>query len=315
MHIITSPDPGPWLNWMKRPENARLNLSEARSKYNKEQMLFNEQQNAYIATQVFAQQQAALQADMAPNAGFVPNEINRVEFIQVPPLKALTANTGSIIVGFTHPTSVNISGGVPTLTVNNDQDGGGSVASFTYDYKKGSGTRSLVFEHIHGSFPNNNGGYAASDLETDEEYVSAITTQPTAATVIGTVNETMAWAQGTGGTGGTAVDVTIVVGDSQTVTSLIVTDNDGGVFSPGNTLTLAGSALGGSGNLVVTIRTQDLQGDRISIPTQTIALNGGVITTGGPSSGTQTQDAIRRQGLVPYTKLNAVPITTTVVAE
>lgn len=315
MHIITSPDPGPWLNWMKRPENARLNLSEARSKYNKEQMLFNEQQNAYIATQVFAQQQAALQADMAPNAGFVPNEINRVEFIQVPPLKALTANTGSIIVGFTHPTSVNISGGVPTLTVNNDQDGGGSVASFTYDYKKGSGTRSLVFEHIHGSFPNNNGGYAASDLETDEEYVSAITTQPTATTADTYVNETMVWAQGTGGTGGANITATIVVGDLQIVDSIIVTDNDGGVFSPGNTLTLAGSNLGGSGNLVVTIRTQDLQGDRISIPTQTIALNGGVITTGGPSSGTQTQDAIRRQGLVPYTKLNAVPITTTVVAE
>ena len=60
MHIIHSKDPGPWLSWMKRPENKDLPINEARIKFKHQQILFNEQQNSYIASQVFQQQQQAL---------------------------------------------------------------------------------------------------------------------------------------------------------------------------------------------------------------------------------------------------------------
>jgi len=309
--IIRSEDPGPWLNWMKRPENKSLNVNEARIKYNKEQMLFNEQQNAYIATQIFQNQQAALQADMSPNAGFTKNQVTRVQFV-LNSLKAIPASTGSIVVGFQHPITVT---GTPQITVQNGQQGGGSVASFPYNYVSGTGTNAMLFQHNHPAAPNNDSGIAAHVLTLDNEIVGSVTTQPTTATADTYVAETLTWAQGTGGTGGNDVTATIVVGDLEVVDSIKITDNASGVFSPGNTLTLAGSNLGGGGNLVITLRDQDLTGDIITIGGQTIALNGGTIKTGGPNANTQTQDAIRRQGLIPETNFNSVPVTQTVAAD
>jgi|MDTC01.2.fsa_nt_gb hypothetical protein len=308
--IIRSEDPGPWLNWMKRPENKSLNINEARIKYNREQMLFNEQQNAYIATQNFQNQQAALQADMSPNAGFTKNQVTRVQFV-LNSLKAIPANTGSIVVGFQHPVTVT---GTPQITVQNGQQGGGSAATFPYSYVSGTGTNAMLFQHNHASASNNDSGIAAHVLTLDNEIVGSVTTQPTTATADTYVAETLTWAQGTGGTGGNNVTATIVVGDLEIVDSIKITDNASGVFSPGNTLTLAGSNLGGGGNLIITLRDQDLTGDIITIGGQTIALNGGTIKTGGPNANTQTQDAIRRQGLIPETNFNSVPVTQTVTA-
>jgi hypothetical protein len=307
--IIRSEDPGPWLNWMKRPENKSLNINEARIKYNREQMLFNEQQNAYIATQIFQNQQAALQADMSPNAGFTKNQVTRVQFV-LNSLKAIPENTGSIVVGFQHPVTVT---GTPQITVQNGQQGGGSAATFPYSYVSGTGTNAMLFQHNHAAAPNNDSGIAAHVLTLDRNNTGQITSQPTTPTDDTYVTETLTWAQGTGGTGGNDVTATVVVQDSE-VFNIIITDNAGGVFSPGNTLTLAGSNLGGSGNLVTTLRNQDLTGDIITIDGQTIALNGGTIKTGGPNAGTQTQDAIRRQGLIPETNFNSVPVTQTVIA-
>ena len=309
--IIKSPDPGPWLNWMKRPENKNLPINEARIKYNREQVLFNEQQNAYIATQIFQNQQAALQADMSPNAGFVKNQVTRVAFV-MDTLKSISANTGSIVVGFQHPVTIT---GTPQITVQNGQQGGGSAATFTYDYTSGTGTNAMLFQHNHPAAPNNDSGIAANVLTLDSEIVGSVTTQPTTATADTYVTETLTWAQGTGGTGGNNVTATIIVGDLEVVDSVIITDNASGVFSPGNTLTLAGSNLGGSGNLVITLRAQDLTGDIITIDGQIIALNGGTIKTGGPNASTQTEDAIRRQGLIPETNFNNVPVTQTVTAD
>ena len=41
--IYTSENPGPWQKWITKPENAKLNIQEARSKYLKEQLLFEQQ--------------------------------------------------------------------------------------------------------------------------------------------------------------------------------------------------------------------------------------------------------------------------------
>ena len=37
--IYTSENPGPWQKWITKPENAKLNIQEARAKYLKEQLI------------------------------------------------------------------------------------------------------------------------------------------------------------------------------------------------------------------------------------------------------------------------------------
>ena len=49
--IYTSENPGPWQKWITKPENAKLNIQEARSKYLKEQLLFEQQYQNYMINQ------------------------------------------------------------------------------------------------------------------------------------------------------------------------------------------------------------------------------------------------------------------------
>jgi hypothetical protein len=49
--IYTSENPGPWQKWITKPENAQLNIQEARSKYLKEQLLFEQQYQNYMINQ------------------------------------------------------------------------------------------------------------------------------------------------------------------------------------------------------------------------------------------------------------------------
>lgn len=280
-------DPGHWLNWLKRPENANLPIVEAKQKYLKEQLLFEQQYNSFVEAA------RAVQASIT-EGGTILNGVVSTNFNPSPAFQSITGNTQTMDVYFKMPVDVT---GTPTITVTNSQAGGGSAATFTYDYASGTGTDQLVFEHVHPASPNNDAGAAANVLTQDKDLFSSITTQPTTATADTYVAETLTWAAGTGGTGGSNVTATIVVGDLEIVDSVIVTDNAGGVFSPGNTLTLAGSNLGGTGNLVITLTADNLTGDVISVAGQSIALSGGSIST--KPGNTITTDTIRRQGSQP----------------
>lgn len=280
-------NPGHWLNWLKKPENSKLPVLEAKQKYLKEQLLYEQQYNSFVEAQ------RAVQLNVV-NGGTVFNKIVDTYLNQTPVFQSITGNTQTLKVNFKLPVDVT---GTPTVTATNSQSGGGSVSTFAYSYASGTGTKSLTFEHIHPASPNNDAGAAANVLTEDKDLFSSITTQPTTATADTYVAETLTWAAGTGGTGGSNVTATIVVGDLEIVDSVIVTDNAGGVFSPGNTLTLAGSNLGGTGNLVITLTADNLTGDVISIGNQTLALNGGSIST--INSNSFTNDTIRRQGVQP----------------
>lgn len=280
-------NPGHWLNWLKKPENSKLPVLEAKQKYLREQLMYEQQYNSFVEAQ------RAVQLNVT-KGGTVFNGIVDTFLVQTPIFQSITGNTQSLKVNFKLPVTVS---GTPTVTATNSQSGGGSAATFAYSYASGTGTKSLTFEHVHPASANNDAGAAANVLTQDKDLFSSITTQPTTATADTYVGETMVYAAGTGGTGGSNVTATIVVGDLEEVTSVIVTDNDSGVFSPGNTLTLAGSNLGGSGNFVVTLTADNLTGDVISIGSQTLALNGGSIST--INSNTFTNDTIRRQGVQP----------------
>lgn len=280
-------NPGHWLNWLKKPENSKLPILEAKQKYLREQLMYEQQYNSFVEAQ------RAVQLNVT-KGGTVFNGIVDTFLVQTPIFQSITGNTQSLKVNFKLPVTVS---GTPTVTATNSQSGGGSAATFAYSYASGTGTKSLTFEHTHPASANNDAGAAANVLTQDKDLFSSITTQPTTATADTYVGETMVYAAGTGGTGGSNVTATIVVGDLEEVTSVIVTDNASGVFSPGNTLTLAGSNLGGSGNFVVTLTADNLTGDVISIGSQTLALNGGSIST--INSNTFTNDTIRRQGVQP----------------
>lgn len=280
-------NPGHWLNWLKKPENSKLPILEAKQKYLREQLMYEQQYNSFVEAQ------RAVQLNVT-KGGTVFNGIVDTFLVQTPIFQSITGNTQSLKVNFKLPVTVS---GTPTVTATNSQSGGGSAATFAYSYASGTGTKSLTFEHVHPASANNDAGAAANVLTQDKDLFSSITTQPTTATADTYVGETMVYAAGTGGTGGSNVTATIVVGDLEEVTSVIVTDNASGVFSPGNTLTLAGSNLGGSGNFVVTLTADNLTGDVISIGSQTLALNGGSIST--INSNTFTNDTIRRQGVQP----------------
>ena len=103
------------------------------------------------------------------NKSLTLNKIKDVEFALSPALSSISAVTGSMLVEFVWPVTVT---GNPTITVANNQAGGGSVASFSYTYKSGTGTNVLQFEHNHGPYPANNGGFSANVLSIGVDLVA-----------------------------------------------------------------------------------------------------------------------------------------------
>ena len=295
-------NPGHWLNWLKKPENSRLSVLEAKQKYLKEQLIYEQQYNSFVEAQ------RAVQLNVV-NGGTIFNGIVDTFLVQTPVFQSITGNTQSIKVNFKLPVTVS---GTPTVTATNSQSGGGSAATFAYSYASGTGTKSLTFEHVHPSSPNNDAGVAANVLPQYKNLTNSITTQPTTATAGTYIAETLTWAAGTGGTGGGDIIATITVGDLEIVDAVFSDLISLNVYSPGNTLTLAGSNLGGTGNLVITLTADDLVGDVISIGSQTLALNGGSIST--VNSDGFTNDTIRRQGIQPNLGIPDGKNTKTVVA-
>ena len=66
-----------------------------------------------------------------------------------------------ITVAFNEKVTVDTSGGTPTITVTNDQAGGGTDATFAASYQSGSSTNKLTFR---ATFAAADGGVAADDV-------------------------------------------------------------------------------------------------------------------------------------------------------
>jgi hypothetical protein len=251
-------DPGNWQSFTNRPDVKNLPLMEQKSRFLREQ---NDYQN--LMESVRAQVNVG---------GINNNPIVSVAFDGAQ-LNSISGFTSQFLVTYTHPIVVT---GTPTITIPNGQQGNGTASTIQYDYNAGSSTLiTAKFDYTQAANANGTGLVAANVLTLNNELAAGITGQPTTP-VDGTyVTETLTWATGTGGVGGVDITATVVVAGG-VVTSVIATAATG-VYQPGNTLTLAGTNLGGTGNLVVTLLDADFTGDTLLLSSQTSILGGSIV--------------------------------------
>jgi len=285
MAYYSSPNsPGDWRSFLKRNDIRNLPLQEQKKKYLIEQLQFED----FISQQAISQQ-LAFNSLSAQNrvAGNKDNKIVSATFNATPALQSITTNTTFIDVLFKKNVLVEDSGGVPTISVTNGKQGGGSVSPVVYTYVNNNSQSKLVrFSHTHPATATNDGGIAA--------HVIAV-----GANLAGSASGTIS--------GGAAapyngVPFTGVAGVSDIVANCIL--DGGGVlseisfvsqttaayaFKPGDQLTIDAAALGsgGTGTITVTIATGDLTGDILTMVGSTIAENGGEIYSAANNPGAQ----------------------------
>lgn len=254
-------DPGNWQSFTNRADVKGLPLNEQKDQFLKEQINFQNMMEAIRA--------------QAHVGGIRNNPIVNVAFNG--DLDVISGFTSSLLVNYTFPVTV-IQAGIPTIKVPNGLQGNGNESTITYGYVSSPSPTSLLFTYSQLGNANGQGNIGANELAVNTELFGAITTSPstpvedTYTSVVGTYNS------GAGGTGGQDIDATIEVSALQTVTSIIVTGNSSGVFQPGNTLTFAGSDLGGTGSLIVTLRAADITGDTLAFTATTdVNIEGGSI--------------------------------------
>jgi hypothetical protein len=285
--IYTTPDPGNWSQWKQKPENKSLPLNEAKQKYLKEQLLFEDQYTNFVATQ------QAIQQQKAQTGGTSLNGVTEVVFDALPVFQTNTGNTQTLKVFFAKPVLVT---GSPLVTVANNQFGGGTAATFNYTYSAGSSTNRLEFQHIHPTAAVASQGFSANVVENGVDLVSAGGTvvQPGTPTN-GSYNFVANTNYTTSGDGvQIAMTVEVVGGNIIEVNVTAI----GEEFIPNEIITFAAGSLGASSTGgSVTVVASVLQADTVSFAAgSAVALNSGTIKTGDGSFNTQYNDINRRQG-------------------
>ena len=124
MSLYSSPNsPGDWITFLKRNDISSLPLQEQKKKYLQEQLQFDD----FVSQQAISQQ-LAFNSLSAQNrvAGNKENKVINAAFSATPALQSITTNTTFIDIIFENPVLVDDSGGVPTISVTNGKEGGGS---------------------------------------------------------------------------------------------------------------------------------------------------------------------------------------------
>ena len=136
--VYTVPDPGPWWSWKNKQENKNLPVNEARRKYLKEQLLFEDQFTN------FAGQMVAQFADAPSHAGGAHN--NSITNVVLSSASITNDPNGGgkieATVEFFQP--VNADGNI-NINVANNQAGGGTSDSIALNWDGFSGTRRMIF--------------------------------------------------------------------------------------------------------------------------------------------------------------------------
>ena len=276
--------PGDWQSFLKRNDVRKLTLQEQKKKYLTEQLQFED----FISQQAISRQLAFNSlSNQNRVAGDKENKVINAVFNATPALQSITTNTTFIDIVFQNPVLVDDAGGIPTISVTNGKEGGGSVSPVVYTYVNNASQSKLVrFSHTHPASPNNDGGISAHVITVGSDLAGSAT---------GTIS---------GGAAATynGVPFTGVAGVSDIVANCIL--DGGGVlseisfvsqasaayaFKPGDQLTIDAAALGsgGTGTITVTIATGDLTGDILTMVGSTIAENGGEIYSAANSPEVQ----------------------------
>ena len=277
--VYTHDGPGDWRQFILREHISSLPVDEQRRAFLKEQYEFEN----FQAQQAFLQSNSLNSLNNQNHQG--GNLYNKVvSAIYGGTFQSISSNTTYIDVLFEE--SVSIQGaGIPFIEVVNGQQGGGSVATFNYNYASGANSKTLRFTHAHPSSPNNDGGVAANVIAVGTDLAGSAT---------GTIS---------GGTDANynGVPLTGVAGVSNIVADCIL--DGGGVlssisfvsqatayaFKPGDVLTIDAAALGsgGTGTITVTIAANDLTGDILTLVGTTINENGSEIYNSANNPGAQ----------------------------
>ena len=285
--IYTAEDPGNWSQWKQKPENKSLPLNEAKQKYLKEQLLFEDQYTNFVATQ------QAIQQQKAQTGGTSLNGVTSVAFDASPVFQTNTGNTQTLKVSFAKPVLVT---GSPLVEVANNQLGGGTAATFNYTYSAGSSTNELTFQHIHPEQVVTAQGFSANVVEVGSELVSAGGAVVQPGTPTDGIYTFVANTNYTTSGDGVGIAMTVEV-DGGNIIEFNVTTL-GSDFIPGEIITFAAGSLGGSSTGgSVSVVSSVLLADTVSFAAgSAVALNSGTITTGDGTWNTQYADTARRQG-------------------
>tara|TARA_B100000767_G_scaffold93512_1_gene89936 strand:- start:1086 stop:2000 length:915 start_codon:yes stop_codon:yes gene_type:complete len=286
--IYTAENPGNWSQWKQKPENKNLPLTEAKQKFLKEQLLFEDQYTNFVATQ------QAIQQQKAQTGGVSLNGVSAVAFDTLPVFQTNTGNTQTLKVNFAKPVIIT---GNPTVEVANNQFGGGTEATFNYTFSAGSGTTELTFQHIHPTAIVTSQGFSANVVANAVDLVSAGGTVVQPGTPVDEVYTFAANTNYTTSGAGKDIAMTVeVVGGNIIEVNVTAIGND---FIPNEVITFADGQLGaGSTGGSVTVVASVLQADTVSFAAgSAVSLAGGTIKTGdGASFNTQYNDINRRQG-------------------
>ena len=277
--VYTHDGPGDWRQFILREHISSLPVDEQRRAFLKEQYEFE----SFQAQQAFLQSNSLNSLNNQNHqGGNLKNKVLSATYGGT--FTSISSNTTYIDVLFEE--SVSIQGaGVPFIEIVNGQQGGGSVATFNYNYASGANSKTLRFTHAHPSSPNNDGGVAANVIAVGTDLAGNAT---------GTIS---------GGTDANynGVPFTGVAGVSDIVADCIL--DGGGVlseisfvsqatayaFKPGDVLTIDAAALGsgGTGTITVTIAANDLTGDILTLVGTTINENGSEIYNSANNPGAQ----------------------------
>ena len=298
--IYTTPDPGDWYSWRKKDANKDLNPEEAKRKFLKEQLEFQDQMAYHNAN-------IAMYQWNKPGSHAGGDNYNSIATVVLSSPFTLVGGSGAGFSVFIAATAsfidpVNVSnpagGGDPSLQVATNFAGGGVTVNdqlegrsspFTIDFNGLSEDgREMYFEntYIIGQSNQNINIMANTLLSGSADFANSTSGTATGMTGgdTGLVNLTYSGSHGTPASK-TGVDVSasylVNGGGTDFVNMVVATEQSSSViYNAGDVFTLDTSTqgLGGTGTLTWVVGAEDITGDTISIPASEISLGTATIT-------------------------------------
>ena len=275
--------PGDWQSFLKRNDVRKLTLQEQKKKYLTEQLQFED----FISQQAISRQLAFNSlSNQNRVAGDKENKVINAVFNATPALQSITTNTTFIDIVFQNPVLVDDAGGIPTISVTNGKEGGGSVSPVVYTYVNNASQSKLVrFSHTHPASPNNDGGISAHVITVGSDLAGSAT-----GTISGGAAATYTGVPFTGVAGVSDIVANCILDGGGVLSEIsFVSQATAYAFKPGDVLTIDAAALGsgGTGTITVTIAANDLTGDILTLVGTSIDENGSEIYNSANNPGAQ----------------------------
>ena len=299
--------PGSWFSFTKRLDNKNLSINELKSKFYKEQLLFENFISSQVSQQ-YLQNNSAQLNNQLHQAGqrYGKQELISAEFNPLNgKIQTISGGKTQVLITLKEPVTVDTSGGVPFIDVNNNQLGGGSASTAKYIFSESTGLQ-MKFEFDLPASSNNSGTVAANVITAGISLVGAITnsTLNAGTGAVDSDNVGFTAAQGTGGAGfqDIVADVRINAAANNLSKIDFKVSASAATYSPGQTLTTTSTDIGfgGTGAVIVTIDSTVLTTDTLSMVGTAVDLNGATVINSGDGETTDlTYTSTSTRGSIP----------------